>query len=290
MGNFTAEAVRCASALLQGRELGRRFPFLARGYGFLLSRFVKGLAVRRVLGHTMHLDLNDRGVCLPIYLNGIYEPEETILFRDLVKPGMVVVDIGAHVGYYTLIAAAGVGQQGRVFAFEPHPSNYSLLVRNVETNRYRNVITIPNAVSDRSGSLRLFEGWANTGDHRIYDTCDGRPWINVRSTTLDEFFSDWGEDRVDVIKMDIQGAEGAAFRGMTNVVQNNQNLRIISEFWPLAIEGFGYSSRGVLDTFAEHGFRFYLITGRDGRVNPVQADEVLARCGVEGWVNLLLER
>ena len=106
--NLPAELVRRVTSPLTGRGLGRNLPFVTATDNFLVSRFVRGTGVRQILGHTMYLDLSDRGVGLPLFLTGSYEPGETALFQRLLEPGMVVVDVGAHAGYYTLIAARGV--------------------------------------------------------------------------------------------------------------------------------------------------------------------------------------
>ena len=76
-------------------------------------------------------------------LGGTYEPEQTRAFEELVKPGDTVLDVGAHVGYYTLLSSVLVGASGRVFAFEPNPRNYHYLDQHVYLNRCRNVTTVP---------------------------------------------------------------------------------------------------------------------------------------------------
>ena len=85
-----------------------------------------------------------------------YEVQNIELFKRMVKPNMVVVDVGAHIGYYTLIASRIVGQGGKVFAFEPEPSNYNNLIQNVEMNKCKNVLTIEKAVSDNEDKAFLY--------------------------------------------------------------------------------------------------------------------------------------
>ena len=97
-----------------------------------------------------------------------YEPETTGLLQRVIEPGMVVVDVGAHVGYYALLAAKRVGPQGKVYAFEPDPTNYALLLKNIELNGYRNILTTGEAVSDRVGTATLYLAGLDTGRHSLF--------------------------------------------------------------------------------------------------------------------------
>ncbi|MFQ5574888.1 MAG: FkbM family methyltransferase [Terriglobia bacterium] len=163
----------------------------------------------------MYLDSKDS---LRLSLNGIYEPLETELVQKEVVEGNVVLDLGAHIGYYTLIFARLVGSQGKVFAFEPGPDNFALLEKNVQVNRYRNVTLVQRAVSEAAGRVRLYLNEGNTADHRMYDSRDGRKHIEVETVRVDDYFAEY-EGKIDFIKMDIQGAEGAALSGMVRLIE-----------------------------------------------------------------------
>src|SRR2546422_5286600 len=106
-----------------------------------------------VIGHRMHLDRRD---ILNLSVDGIYEPLVTELIQNEVKTGDVVLDIGAHIGYYTLMFAELVGPHGKVFAFEPVPSNFALLQKNVQFNGYHSVALIQKAVSDKEGKAVIY--------------------------------------------------------------------------------------------------------------------------------------
>jgi FkbM family methyltransferase len=147
----------------------------------------------------------------PNYIFG-FEKFETQLFQSLLRKGMVVLDIGAYVGYYTLIAAGLVGENGKVFAFEPEPDNYALLLKNLEANKCNNVIPVQKAVSERNGISVLFLSAENEADHRIYDSHDGRESIAVGVTSIDSFF-ERKDCKVDIVKMDIEGSEMMALQG-----------------------------------------------------------------------------
>lgn len=138
-----------------------------------------------VLGHQMHLDERDS---MRLSFTRVYEPLETQWMFDHVGPNDVVVDVGANIGYYTLLLAKQVGHAGRVFAFEPDPVNFDLLQRNVERNGYRNIVLERLAVSDVTGSVTLFTNEENRGDHRIHPTTSDLPAVEVPSVRLDDYF------------------------------------------------------------------------------------------------------
>lgn len=163
-------------------------------------------------------------------LKGVYEPATTAVFRETLKPGMTVVDVGANVGYYTLLAAGLVGEKGRVYAFEPEPENYALLVKNVQANGYRNVVCLRQAVSDQSGQVPFFLSWGSEAHSLSADIASSRRSIQVEATSLDEFFRKEGWPPVGLIKMDIEGAESLALDGMKELIKRSKNLRLITEY------------------------------------------------------------
>lgn len=93
---------------------------------------------------------------LELLIKPIHEKFETEIFKKEIKKGDKVLDLGANIGYYTFLAAQLVGEKGKAFDFEPKPTNFSLLKMNIETNSYKNVITIQKAVSDKTGKGRLY--------------------------------------------------------------------------------------------------------------------------------------
>jgi FkbM family methyltransferase len=209
----------------------------------------------KVNGHIMFLDPVDS---LNLSINGVYEPLETELFKKLIKKGDVVLDIGANIGYYTLIAAKLVGENGRVYAFEPDPDNFALLKKNIKINGYQNVILVQKAVSNKTGKLRLYLSDDSAAEHRIFDSRDGRRSIEIEAIRLDDYFKDYF-GKIDLIKMDIEGAEWGAIQGMLNLLEKNKTLKIITEFWPSALERFGIEPEQYLKLLLEQGFKLYYI-------------------------------
>lgn len=238
----------------------------------------------------MHLNPKDRIICDQLVNNKVWEPFETTLIMNEVKEGEVVLDIGANIGYYTLILSKLVGEGGKVFAFEPDPDNFALLKKNVTVNGLRNVILVKKAISNKSGTLRLYLSEENKGDHRIYDSCDGRRSVPIHCIRLDDYFRDY-TGQIDFIKMDIQGAEAGAIQGMSSLLEKNSRLRILTEFWPGGLKQFGIGSEEYLALLAKYGFRFYRIIDDQERIQPTTIRELSeTRWGDEKFTNLFCTR
>jgi FkbM family methyltransferase len=269
------------------RQLARRLYWSGRrrlgGRGlarFGLVRRLEGLvrsAIRsdvvEVLGHRMYLDARDGA---ELSTNGIYEPLTTTLVRREVREGHTVLDVGAHIGYYTLLFARQVGPRGRVFAFEPAPNAIALLERNLGVNGYRNVTLIPKAVSDVAGPCRLYVDEANVGDSRIYAPRDGRRFVPIETVRLDDALASH-PGPIHFIKMDIQGAEHAALRGMLGLLRAHAAVKVVTEFWPYGLKAGGAEPAAYLNLLLENGFHLFNVDERAGRIVPVSPKQLLTR-------------
>ena len=229
----------------------------------------------QVFGQNMFIDPGDSIVSPFLLRDGYFEPFETAVMESAIKPGDVVLDIGANIGYYTLIFAKLVGEQGKVYAFEPDPSNFALLKKNVRANGYRNVICVPKAVSDVAGPLSLFLCPDNKGDHRIYSSEDTRATVGIEALRLDDYFADY-EGVINFVKMDIQGSESRALRGMVGLLRSHPEAKLVTEFWPGGIRRCGDSGRDYLDSLEGLGFHLLHIDEETETCSPVSAGELLA--------------
>lgn len=239
-------------------------------------------------GMEFQLPSGDFGVTLEAESTGEYEPVTTSLIADMLQEGMTFVDIGAHVGLFALPATKWVGETGRVVAFEPHPDNYKMLMQNIERNFCATTIeAIQSAVSDIAKTVHLHTSTFNTGDHQLFHR-GNRNTIEVPCTTLDTFFD--SDEQVDVIKMDLQGAEAAAFRGMQRVLEDNANIKIIWELSPAQLEDAGSSAGDVLAWLKQQGFCFTIVDDATGDVLRSSMQDVLDACPHDSYVNVLCER
>ena len=237
-------------------------------------------------GHPMQVHPDDNVITEHLSQNGCFEPLETRLVQQVIKPGQTVIDVGANIGYYTLQFAKLVGPTGHVYAFEPDPENYKLLCRNVAQNGYANVTTIQKAVSNCSAQLKLFRNEENFGDHRIYDCDNGRPSVTVDTISLDQYVATI-DRAIDVIKFDIQGAEAMAFEGMSKLLHDHTALQIITEFWPRGLKMSGTEPRKFLENLIEHGFQVKVIDEQSSSLQTLEIDKVLQRYPVEQDTDIL---
>ena len=232
------------------------------------------------------LPASDR-VLLPIIREtGRWETEESEQLEAWLRPGMTFVDIGAHVGFMTLLGARAVGAGGRVLAVEPAPGNVALLRANVLANGMANVEVLPGAALDRSGSVALSLSTTNTGDNRAYEVAETES-VEVAAYALDEVLPD--DLRVDVVKVDTQGTDHLAIRGMARTLARSRS-RLLVEFWPEGILGLGDEPAAVVKGYQQQGFEVRVLG--EGAVGPPPTPEAVvasASAAHGGFCNLVLE-
>jgi FkbM family methyltransferase len=187
-----------------------------------------------------------------IFLYGTFEISETRLIQALLRPGMTFLDIGAHIGYYTLIAARLVGSAGRIHSFEPSATTLRLLEANVRRNGLTNVDVHPEALADRTGEVGFYPSplASNQGISSIISTDGREPPVTVPSSTLDDFVAGLGQQHIDLIKMDIEGAELQAIQGGRRVLGRAEAPSLIFEAHDLdpvarALHDLGYHIRRI---------------------------------------------
>ncbi len=267
--------------LFGGSGLGRVRPLrwlYDRAYRLLKPRRVK------VQGHLLWLDETDS---LELATREVYEPLETALLKKELRSGQVFVDVGANIGYYTLLAARIVGAEGRVYAFEPDPSNFRLLEKNVRENGYANVVLDRRAVSNASGAARLYLNRTNKGDHRIYDAGGGGGSVSIRTVPLDGYFKKLDKE-VHFIKMDIQGAEARALEGMRGLAAKNRGLKLVAEFCGKNLAHSGSDPRKFLLSLRRMGFTIREISEPEKALKSVTLEYLLNRyhAGTDDYTNL----
>jgi FkbM family methyltransferase len=166
-------------------------------------------------------------------LRGVPEPGMVKVFQAMVTPGMVIVDVGAHIGLYTLYALRALNGAGKVFAFEPSPRTMSILRDNIQVNGYLEpgmAQLFPLAVSAQSGDAELSIIQNNSGHNTLFGSNLASEKLPIQTTTLDEALA--SEPRVDIVKIDAEGAEPFILQGMPLLRKRNPGLRIFIEFAP----------------------------------------------------------
>lgn len=238
----------------------------------------------RVGDHTFFSQRPDRILALYLLKWGANEDAERKLFASRVKKDWTVIDIGANLGCYTLLASDLVGDKGKVIAFEPDAENFSMLERAIQNNGITNVRIRREAVSDVSGPSYLYLSAEHGGDHSLYDPGEERIKVRIDAVRLDDVIEP-GET-VHLIKMDIQGAETKALRGMWRVAQENPNLIMLVEFSPEDLQQAGSSADEFWGLIKELGFKADYIDEKNGTIIQKSFAELVAICGQHGYVNL----
>jgi len=200
-----------------------------------------------------------------------YEPFETALLSAEIRPGMTVVDVGANIGYYTLLFSKLTGDAGRVYAFEPEPQNFALLRQNLTRNARTNVVALNRAVSDQVGPSFLYLSTENFGDHQAYPSADGRCKVPITMTRLD----DCVPGPVDLIKMDVQGFEAHALGGMAVLIAASPRLTIFTEFWPEGLRRAGSDAADFLRQLRSFDLEIFFINEYANRLEPADDAELL---------------
>ncbi len=276
--NFFVSFYKLGIRLLGGRGLHRIYPFGAI-HDFLSdkARSYHTPEFITIFGNVLYLVPGDN-MGLSIW-GEAYERNISRYLEKRLRPGDTFIDVGANIGFFTLLAAKYVGPTGRVIAFEPDAQNLNILKKNIEINEYKNITVVPMALSDHEGTISFFVSSHNAGDHTIYDRQekiqelrnvneldprgaydqhtpeDPRKEIVIEATTLDAYL----EKEVlvpHIIKIDVQGAEGLVLKGMKQTLSLPE-VEIISEFWPAGMKMGGVSANECLRIIKNSGFSFY---------------------------------
>jgi len=222
-----------------------------------------------VLGHTMYLQKKGPQF-RELAKYGVWEEDETRYVQNKIVKGEYALDIGANIGYFTLLFASLVGDQGRVFSFEPEPSNFKILQKNISVNNYQNVMAENVAVTNFDGRVDLYLSEKAAGWHRIYSSkLASKNNIPVKAIKLDNYFKDINiSEKISFIKIDVEGSEFGVLKGMASLLQECKNLQIILEFSPEAIKDFGTEPIELLDYLEKYGFEFFsdFLTGKHKRM------------------------
>lgn len=243
----------------------------------------------RILVDTKSLDIGVHLLTL-----GRWEPPYTALFSRLVRPGDTVFDLGANHGVYALLAARLVGPAGRVHAFEPNPRLAQLVDMSLRINGFAGWAQVHRiAASDRSGVARLFFTDSYSGGGSLSGTAEqsdasgtSKHAVDCRMMPLDTLFADPAM-RLDVVKMDVEGHEGPALRGMRQLLARSPDVRIMMEFGPQMMQGSGVAAPEVVALLEGLGLSAWTI-GHDGGIAPVAWPELAAQ--TSGLQNILAAR
>lgn len=153
-----------------------------------------------------------------------YEPYETELIQRQVKKGNVIIDVGANIGYYTVLLANKVGKKGKIYAFEPDSANFEILEKNIKANKLENVVAMKVAVGAKNETKTLHKSKENYGDHKLYG--NEKTKEEVKIVKLDDFI----KEKIDLIKIDTQGWEPEIIEGAKNLIEKWKPIMFMEYF------------------------------------------------------------
>jgi FkbM family methyltransferase len=230
----------------------------------------------------MWLNENDHDFSSQVKHFGEYSMEklETNVFRNYLKPGMSVLDLGANIGFYSLLASSIIKPNGKVIAFEPFPGNIKIIKSNIAENSFKNMIVVEAAVSDHVGRSFLYVSPYYFSEHSLFDyhyssgLNKDNTKIEVNVLTVDDYLENHSNDfKVDFIKMDIEGSEKKALKGMRKVFDENEQLVMLTEFWPQGFKNDNEDPVDFLVDLKKLGFDIYHVDEVEEKVYPVSVNE-----------------
>jgi FkbM family methyltransferase len=234
---------------------------------------------------TLALHASDQVITPMIRDTGVWEAAEATWLRGAIGAGDTVVDCGANVGYFSLLASRAVGPRGTVIAVEPDAGNLRLLRHNLWRNGCDNVRVIAAAAADERGVLALRHSETNFGDHQVHP--DAAPDdVLVPCVALDEVL---GGARVNVVKIDTQGFDHLVLAGLTRTLSANPAARVLVEFWTDGMAERQLSAEDILAQYRALG-RPLALLGDAGAAIPASDEQVFTsvRASPGHWVNLIL--
>jgi len=264
---------------LAALRLACRVPFPGRLR--LVDRLVPHLAterrVRGLIGARTRIDLDLRRFEQRRIYFGLYEPDETAVIRNMLRPADTVLDVGAHIGYYSLLAAERVGPTGVVHAFEPVEENLATLLSSARLNGYQNIVGRCAGVSDKSGgsiTVTAPIGAPSPGSASMWRRVDERTVSYSAPTVgLDDYVAEHRIDRIAFLKMDVEGAEPLVLRGADRLLRRPDGPAVLCEINPAWLQLAGSSGEAIVAFLKERGYTIHRAQSR--RLEPVDGDRPL---------------
>jgi FkbM family methyltransferase len=256
------------------RRLGRAPGYLFWAVDSWGDRLGSGLMLGRLRnGCAIQCDLQDH-IQRQMYFFGAYEPVAAYLFHALLRPGMIVIDAGANIGQYTLLAAKAVLPNGQVHAFEPVPANWARLTAHVAENGLAEGVRSNRlALWDTPKALTFYlsreDEIGNVTNYSAGTSGNAAAFVEADAVRLDDYVAEQGLPRVDLIKMDIEGAEWPALQG-AQVTLGRHRPTLLMEINRKRSATLGYQPDLIWDFLRELGYSMWLIGDSPQSSGPLQ--------------------
>lgn len=246
-----------------------------------------GLFLKEIHGNKMYLDPSDIGLSKELLLSGTREELQTKIIKEMVKKGMVVLEIGANLGYYALIEASIIGKEGKIYAIEPVPRNFEILNKNIDINGYRDTVdTFCVAASSQCGTSVIKLTEESNRNTMLHDSNIMSDWmrnhvieekmvgdLEVNTITIDEFLKD--KEKIDMLRMDIEGYEVEAFKGMSDTLKNVDSLIIALEVHPQLFKNPQDTIGKLMSELIQLGFEpMYMVSSMGDKLIDVSSENL----------------
>ncbi len=216
------------------------------------------------------------GMGLMFFFHRPFEENEWRYVREFLKPDMTFVDIGANQGFYTLLAAKQVGPNGRVFSFEPVPSQTKKLKRNIKINRFHNVTVEPKALGFKEGFADMYV--CLDGDEALSslrspseDVTSTKKMVKVPVTTLDNYVKKYNIPSIDFIKIDVEGGELHVLKGAINTLKNFRPI-LMCEVQDERTRQWGYPASKIYTFLEDYNYSWFSVS-ENGTLKPSLATD-----------------
>ena len=231
---------------------------------------------------------NAFGIYKPMYYSFKKKQDafEIELLQKHISKNDVVLDIGANIGFYAELLSKITGDKGMIHCFEPDKKNFSYLKR--ACGGLKNVVLNNKAVGSKTETLKIYTSKNLNVDHRTYKPEEFDEEIEIPAVSIDDYLAQ--SKKVDFIKMDIQGFELEAAKGMLNTFETNPGVKIISEFWPYGLRKAGSSLTTYFNFLREKGFRCYLLEKNSLLELSLEKVKSLEPLGEEHYFNIFASR
>jgi FkbM family methyltransferase len=242
-----------------GLENSRMAKKFFSKYMELKGRKYHGIYERKILGSTMLLDLdNDPILAKSLVEDGLYSYTVTSSCYHEIKPDMIIIDVGANIGYVTFLAASRCGEYGSVISFEPGFDSCNLMKKSLKLNSYKNIEILNKGVAEKTKKGKLFLSPTASVDNQILEGIENRNSIDIQIVSIDDFVL---ERNIvpDFIKIDVQGAEYFVFDGMIKLLQTNESLKLLVEFSPRKQKEKMDMFLDLLNKMKNLGFKIYYL-------------------------------
>jgi len=220
-----------------------------------ISMFEVNKVQYKIFNAKIILDLT-KDVDRILYLYG-FESENLKYFKKTIKKDDVVFDVGANIGIYSLVASKTIGQNGKVYSFEPADRAHSCLLKNIEINKFKNIVPIKKGVSNYSGNATF-----NVCDDDAYNSLGNEPMRKIIKTekisvvTIDDFVKENNIKKVDVIKVDTEGAEYLVFKGADKTLRKHKPV-LLFEYNRSVVKGYSNSLGDLTDLIKSLDYALY---------------------------------